>query len=85
MQAGNICSAGIKGLHADTDGRGGTNWVLDMPGQAFSGADSALREAVRRADRAGCFEELCLLYVAIARPSARARRSKHKLLGFARW
>jgi ATP-dependent helicase/nuclease subunit A len=67
MQAGNICSAGIKELHADTDGRGGTNWVLDMPGQAFSGADSALREAVRRADRAGCFEELCLLYVAMTR------------------
>ncbi len=67
LQADNICSAGIKGLHADVGPDGVTRWVLDMPGQAFSGADAALREAVTRADRAGCFEELCLLYVAMTR------------------
>ena len=64
---GNICSAGIRGLHPDTDDQGETRWVLEMPGQAFAKADAALSEAVRKADRAGCFEELCLLYVALTR------------------
>lgn len=43
-------------------------WLLKAPRRDLAGIDPTLAEAYGRADAAACFENLCVLYVAMTRP-----------------
>ncbi|HBA86289.1 MAG TPA: hypothetical protein DCZ95_19580 [Verrucomicrobia bacterium] len=42
-------------------------WTLKMPRRIIANADPVLREQIALKDEASCFEELCVLYVALTR------------------
>ena len=43
------------------------DWILSMPVRYIAKADPVLSAYVEKADNEHCYEELCLLYVAITR------------------
>ncbi|MBN2452572.1 MAG: UvrD-helicase domain-containing protein [Lentisphaeria bacterium] len=58
------------------DGSGARRWILLAPPKDIAESDEALAEAGREAAEEACFEELCVLYVAMTR----ARRGLFLLL-----
>ena len=54
-------------LHAQTDGEGETEWILDLPPKEICAADPQLSTALAQARSEACYENLCKLYVALTR------------------
>ena len=69
LQFGGITSSGQidLGVSRQTGINARADWVLSMPIRAVAAADPVLSNYVTRADAEHCYEELCLLYVAITR------------------
>ena len=69
LQFGGITSSGQLDLGVSRQGgiNARANWVFSMPIRAIANADPVLSNYVTRMDNDHCYEELCLLYVAITR------------------
>ncbi len=63
-----MTSLGQLGVSIDLPRHGRqANWVLDMPQTKVVQADPVLNDHLQRRQESACFEELCLLYVAMTR------------------
>lgn len=79
LMGGSFAKARAVGLAARRDPA--TNrplWFLEMPRRVVSESDEVLRDALQRCDEDACFEELCVLYVAMTR----ARRGLYMITAF---
>jgi ATP-dependent exoDNAse (exonuclease V) beta subunit len=56
-----------KGLAVRKSAQHEVEWVLDLPPEIFCRADATLAKQVAEAKAAGCYENLCVLYVALTR------------------
>ena len=69
LQFGGITSSGQLDLavRRQRGSRANAHWVFSMPIRVVASADRALSDYIEQADNDYCYEELCLLYVAITR------------------
>jgi len=69
MQNGSMINADSGGLFEGRDSVEGTSaWVMRMPRREVVEADAVLSEQLVRRNNDACFEQLCVLYVAVTRP-----------------
>jgi len=79
LQSDSIAKVGKPALLVARDA--GTDrplWTLKTPPGTIAGSDPALAEQLQRYDEIACFDELCLLYVALTR----ARQAMYMVTGF---
>ena len=69
LESGGLTTIGQQGVSiARGDGPGARpQWVLSMPRKDIVRADPVLQQHLQRCEHEACFEELCLLYVAMTR------------------
>ncbi|MEM7393380.1 MAG: 3'-5' exonuclease, partial [Verrucomicrobiota bacterium] len=58
---------GLTVVHRGEDEQGGAGWALKMPRRVISEADPVLARRVREFDMESCFDQLCVVYVAMTR------------------
>lgn len=64
---GSITAGLDRGIHIARDAEGQPDWALLMPNKTVREQDSVLLRESIQAEHDGCFENLCVLYVALTR------------------